>query len=101
MHSVSVVKAAPQALPNPPKGLSAKARAWWKEIAGKYVLEGHHLALLEQAAAALDRIESAKRAIKVDGEYYTTRLGEHRAHPALAIANQASMLFAKLLRQLD
>jgi len=104
MRHMTAVKAVPPMrpdLPNPPKGLSAKARAWWREIAGKYVLESHHLALLGQAAAAIDRIESARLTIKADGEYYTTRLGERRAHPALAIANQAAMLFAKLLRQLD
>src|SRR5262249_31471323 len=100
--SLAAVKTGPPvAIPDPPKGLSRKARAWWREIADTYVLESHHLALLGQAAQALDRIETARRALKRDGEYYETRFGERRAHPALAVANQASMLFAKLLRQLD
>ena len=65
------------------------------------MLEPHHLTLLTQAAEALDRIANARRTLKTEGEYYVTRFAEHRAHPALAVVTSSSMLFAKLLRQLD
>jgi hypothetical protein len=100
-NRLKAIQAAHPMLHSPPRGLSRPARLWWCGIVEKYVLESHHLALLTQAAQAMDRIENARRTLRADGQYYRNAKGERRAHPALAVAAQSSMLFAKLLRQLD
>jgi hypothetical protein len=100
-NRLKVVEAVQPVLPSPPKGLSANSRAWWQELTAKFVLESHHLALLSQAALAMDRCERARKVLKAEDEYYVDLRGVRRAHPALAVLNQSAMLLAKLTRQLD
>jgi phage terminase small subunit len=39
--------------PRPPRHLTPAARTWWRKICGAYVLEVHHLKILQVAAEGL------------------------------------------------
>ena len=55
---------------HPPKTLNKQGRDFWKGVMVEWQLtEKHDLALLEQAATCLDRIENARIALRMDGEY--------------------------------
>jgi P27 family predicted phage terminase small subunit len=87
-------------LPRPPKHLSAPARRLWRETVEGYELERHHLELLERACRALDNAIDAEEILRRDGLVVDGRYGP-RAHPAVAIARDARVAFARLLREID
>ncbi len=68
-------------------------------MVAEYVLEAHHLALLERACEALGRLVEARDAIARDGAYVEGRFGV-RAHPALAVEAQSRIAFARIVREL-
>jgi hypothetical protein len=85
--------------PRPPKGLSPEARKFWRAVTGAYVLEPHHLSLLEEAVRTLDVVRDAEAAILRDGSYVTGRWGP-RAHPAGAVRDRSRALYARLIREI-
>ena len=86
---------------HPPKTLQEKGRDFWKSVMVEWDLEeSHDLALLEQAATCLDRIESARSALDKDGEYSENK-GIIVAHPALKVARDYKILFFRAVKQLD
>jgi P27 family predicted phage terminase small subunit len=87
-------------LPRPPKYLSAPARRLWRETVESYELARHHLELLERACRALDQAIEAEELLRRDGLVVDGRYGV-RAHPAVAIARDARIAFARLLREID
>jgi P27 family predicted phage terminase small subunit len=87
-------------LPRPPTHLSAAARRLWRATVEGYELERHHLELLERACRALDHAIEAEEIIRRDGLVVDGRYGV-RAHPAVAIARDARVAFARLLREID
>lgn len=84
----------------PPKHLSTSTRKWWESIAEQYVLEDHHLLLLQGACEEWDRVQQARRQVKKDGAYPPDRFGQVRAHPALDVERKARNAFRLLLREL-
>ena len=86
--------------PKAPAHLNAETQRWWSLIAKEYELESHHLRLLTLAAKQWDRAEAAERKIKHDGIFVKDRFGQQRANPAVAIARDASIAFARLMREL-
>ena len=91
----------PRALryPPAPAHLGDESRRFWRQIVRTYALEVHHVALLERACEALDRLAEARRAIAADGITVAGRSGP-RAHPAVAIERDSRLAFARLLREL-
>src|SRR5712692_8336271 len=87
-------------LPEPPKHLSAALKRFWTHVVGGFELESHHLQLLEQACSQLDRADRARRQLAKDGDFVQGRYGL-RAHPAVAVARDAEIAAARLLRELD
>ena len=87
------------ALPGAPRHLSTESRRLWRTVVAEYELAGHHLALLERACEALDRLKEARAAIKADGAYVPGRFGV-RAHPALAVEATSRIAFARIVREL-
>jgi phage terminase small subunit len=87
-------------LPRPPRHRSAPARRLWRETVESYELERHHLELLERACRALDHAIEAEKIIRRDGLVVDGRYGV-RAHPAVAIARDARIAFARILREID
>lgn len=84
----------------PPKYLSAPTRRWYAAVASEYVLESHHLRILELAARSWDRAEEARRQIKADGLVTSDRYGQVKPHPAINIERDSQLRFARLLREL-
>jgi P27 family predicted phage terminase small subunit len=84
-----------------PKHLRPETRKWWEQVAEDYACESHHLRLLTLAAEAWDRATEAREAIAASGAYYTSKAGEPRAHPAIAVERDARIAFARLVRELS
>jgi phage terminase small subunit len=66
-----------------------------------WTLEEHHLRLLTLAGEAWDRCTQAREQLRRDGLTVTTRHGEVRTHPCVAIERDSRVAFARLLRELD
>jgi P27 family predicted phage terminase small subunit len=87
-------------LPQPPPHLSESARQWWQSCVDQYVLQDHHLRLLQLACEAWDRCQSAREQLDREGLILEGRQGA-KPHPAAAIARDAALVFSRLLRELD
>ncbi|CAN7517096.1 P27 family phage terminase small subunit [Mesorhizobium caraganae] len=87
--------------PNPPEHLSDQAKTWWRGVVQDYVLEPHHLRLLQLAAEAWDRAQQARAVIDKEGITTTDDRKNVRAHPAVGIEKDARTGFARLVRELD
>lgn len=84
----------------PPAHLRPSSKRWWSAIASEYELEPQHLALLDQAAKCLDRIESAREILDRDGVVTQDRFGCAKPHPAMAVELQNKTIFARLVREI-
>ena len=69
--------------PAPPAHLSPSAALWWQTAVDRYVLEEHHLRLLQLVCEAWDRGQGVK------------------SHPCVAIERDARLAVARLVRELD
>jgi len=88
--------------PRAPAHLRLATRHWWESVCSAYVLEEHHVRLLTLAAEAWDRAADARDAMAKDGTYIPGRYrGSLHVHPAVRVARQAALDFARLLRELD
>jgi hypothetical protein len=56
-----------QTPPKAPKHLTVTSRAFWASVVADYDLEPHHLAILQAACEARDRLDEARAAIDRDG----------------------------------
>lgn len=83
-----------------PKHLSAPAKSLYAAILARYLFEPHHLAILAKALEAWDRAEAARELVGRDGLVVTTRLGEVKAHPAIAIERDSRTAFLAGIKQL-
>jgi P27 family predicted phage terminase small subunit len=88
-------------VPKAPKHLSEASRTWWRSCVKEYVLEGHHLRLLQSAAECWDRQQQARKILDAEGITFTDDRGNVRAHPCVAIERDARVGFARLVRELD
>jgi len=82
-----------------PSDLSASGRRLFESVTGAYLLEEHHLHLLTQACRAWDRAEGARREIG-SRLTVTSRLGEVKPNPLLAVERDARGQFERLLKSL-
>jgi len=90
----------PSKAPEPPAHLSTEAQAWWRKVIGDYLLESHHLKVLQAACEAWDRCQQARDQIAVEGLTFNDKHGQPRAHPCVAIERDARIAFARLVREL-
>jgi P27 family predicted phage terminase small subunit len=88
-------------LPQPPTHLSSSAKQWWQATVETYVLQEHHLRLLQLACEAWDRAQEARTQIDREGLTVPGREGGVRPHPAVAIERDARLAVARLVRELD
>jgi len=87
--------------PEPPAHLSPSARQWWQTTVERYVLEEHHLRLLQLACEAWDRAQKARAQLDEEGLTMAGREGGIRPHPCVAIERDARLAVARLVRELD
>jgi P27 family predicted phage terminase small subunit len=88
-------------LPEPPCHLSPSARQWWQTTVEAYVLQEHHLRLLQLACEAWDEAQSAREQLGREGLTVRGREGGIRPHPCIAIERDARLAVARLVRELD
>jgi P27 family predicted phage terminase small subunit len=87
-------------LTEPPTHLSTSAADWWRAVLDAYVLQQHHLRLLQLACEAWDRAQQAREVLAKDGLLVGTE-GGMRAHPCIAIERDSRLAVARLVRELD
>jgi phage terminase small subunit len=88
--------------PHPaPKHLQPATARWFRHVLQSFDLEQHHVRLLQLAAQAWDQAEEARAALATHGSTYTDRFGCPKARPEVAIARDATIAFARLIRELD
>jgi phage terminase small subunit len=83
-----------------PTHLRPATRQWFEEVAAAYVLESHHLRLLQLAGEAWDRAQEARQALAQHGLTHTDRFGAPRPRPEAAIERDSRIGFARLVREL-
>ena len=80
--------------------LSGDMQAFCRGLSRRYAFGAHHEALLIKACEAHDRGEQAKALLNRDGLVTTTKAGEVRPHPCVAVERDSRTAFARLLREL-
>jgi P27 family predicted phage terminase small subunit len=88
------------AVPQPPSHLSPSSAQWWRTTVETYILQEHHLRLLQLACEAWDRAQAARAQLEEEGLTVFGPQGP-RAHPAVAIERDARLAVARLVRELD
>jgi P27 family predicted phage terminase small subunit len=87
--------------PPPPPHLSPSSAAWWTSTVEAYVLQPHHLRLLQLACESWDRCQAAREQLDRDGLTIASEKGGIRPHPCIAVERDNKIAFARLLRELD
>jgi P27 family predicted phage terminase small subunit len=87
--------------PQPPAHLSPSARQWWELVVRDYVLQEHHLRLLQLALEAWDRCQVAREQLDREGLTVPGAEGSLRPHPCIAIERDSRLAVARLVRELD
>jgi P27 family predicted phage terminase small subunit len=85
----------------PPSHLSPSARQWWETTIEAYVLQEHHLRLLQLACEAWDRAQEARERLNREGLTVQGADGGIKTHPAVGIERDARLAVARLVRELD
>ena len=91
----------PRTLHSAPHHLSPAMKAWWNSIVAEIDLEPHRLRVLEAACGAWDRMVEARKAVAEHGLTYSSKDGDPRPRPEVAIERDARIAFARLVRDLD
>jgi phage terminase small subunit len=86
--------------PAPPAHLSPSAALWWQTAVDRYVLEEHHLRLLQLVCEAWDRGQTAREQLAKEGLTVPCAQGV-KSHPCVAIERDARLAVARLVRELD
>jgi P27 family predicted phage terminase small subunit len=84
-----------------PEHLSPSSAAWWRTTVERFVLEEHHLRLLQLCCEAWDRAQAARAQLDRDGLTVESEKGVIRAHPCIAIERDSRLAVARLVRELD
>jgi P27 family predicted phage terminase small subunit len=87
--------------PRPPADLSAEAKKWWSKLHGMYVLDGHHLLLVEELCRALDRLRQSQEVLRKDGVVSVDSKGNPKAHPATILERDSRTALLKICAQLN
>jgi P27 family predicted phage terminase small subunit len=102
--NVVALKPAPK-MPKPPKapkGLTAEARRWWREIQAEYgISDSAGLLLLQTAAEQFMRMRVEEATIDSEGSTIRDRFGQPKQHPAVLNAREARSAMLKCLRNLN
>ncbi len=86
--------------PQAPVFLGESGRVFWACVVGEFDLDSAALQLLAVACKQLDRIAEARAILAAQPVTYLDRFDQPREHPAVAIERNASVVFARLVREL-
>jgi phage terminase small subunit len=86
--------------PPPPPHLSPSTQRWWETVLERYVLEEHHLRLLQLCCESWDRCQAAREQLAREGLTTPGRNGV-KSHPCIAVERDARLAVARLIRELD
>ena len=86
--------------PQAPVFLAETGRTFWQRIVGEFDLDSAALQLLAVACKQLDRIAESRALLAKETMVYVDRFGQPREHPAVSIERNASVVFARLVREL-
>src|SRR5438874_2185699 len=84
-----------------PGHLSVATRRWFRQVAAEFVLEPHHLKVLQSAAEAWDRCQQAREMIDKHGLLIKDRFGQPRLNPAVPVERDSRTAFLRAVRELD
>jgi phage terminase small subunit len=84
-----------------PKHFKKPTREWFQSVIDQYELEEHHTRILTLACEAWERSQEARITLNKLGMVYIDRFNSPKARPEVAIERDASILFARLVRELD
>jgi P27 family predicted phage terminase small subunit len=87
--------------PEPPEHLSEAMKSWWRTVTSEFLLESHHLRVLECACDCWDRMAEARALLRKEGLTSSTAAGGNKKHPAVDIELHNRIAFARLVRELD
>lgn len=87
-------------MPKAPDHLEEATRQWWEQIAQEFELQSYHLRILTLAGEQWDRAQAAREIIASEGITYVDRFGQPKPRPEVAMARDASVCFARLMREL-
>jgi P27 family predicted phage terminase small subunit len=90
-----------QPQPKPPSHLSDEMKKWWTDVTDVYVLDAHHLHLLEAACDSWDRMIQARQALKKYGLTFTDIRGMIRSRPEVAVERDSRLAFVRIVRELQ
>jgi hypothetical protein len=88
-------------IPKAPASLSTDAAAIWKRLAQRFMFSIGQLELLEQALLSLDRAESCRRKIAVEGMSHLDRHGVPHPHSLLRVERDSRAAFVATFKKLD
>jgi P27 family predicted phage terminase small subunit len=87
--------------PEPPEHLSPTMQDWWNTVVTTFVLEAHHLRLLEAACDAWDEMVLGRETLRKEGLVVSTGAGGTKKNPIADIVRDSRIAFARLVRELD
>jgi phage terminase small subunit len=84
-----------------PGHLRTITKKWFREVVEGYALEPHHLKVLTLACESWQRAQDAEAALRTGGLTYKDRFGRPHPRPEVKIKEQAELIFARLVRELN
>lgn len=85
-----------------PSHLSKEAKVLWKKLCHEYSIEdAPALAILKKGLEAMDRADSARKAIDSDGLTIQDRNGQLKPHPLLPCERDSRAAFLHALKMLN
>jgi phage terminase small subunit len=95
-------KPKPKTTVKAPKHLTAASKRFYEQVCDDYVLESHHLRLLQLLCEAFDRGQEARKILHAEGlTVVDARLGIKRPHPCISIERDSRTAVARLTRELN
>jgi phage terminase small subunit len=101
MNAAVAARSVVPAVPEPPAHLSDASADLWRLIVAGWELDPAQLELLTLACEARDQAEQARVELERAGSLFTVGHKGEKAHPAVLVHRDASLRFARLVRQLD
>jgi P27 family predicted phage terminase small subunit len=84
----------------PPEYLTARSKALWRRIVGRFELEAQHLELLRLGLEAVDRTDQARRRLARDGLTILGPRGTLQKHPLVDVEIASRTAAIRVFREL-